>query len=173
MKTAKDIVGYDRDGSPISRGAAAKRLSCPDPRFPGTGAMTTVNLRSNYLPVWEPNSHQWLTQQKLSRMRASGQLSPMAESCVYFAQLDDPQGDLPAGSIKIGVTTRLAARMKELSRPATGMPGVDYKFSLLGTRPGGQPDERALHARFASQRISPRAEWFRPSPELLVEANRQ
>ncbi len=68
-------------------------------------------------------------------------------SFVYFAQA--PGG----GSIKIGYSSELARRLKELDCVA------------LATFPGNQLDERELHARFEHIRVD--GEWFQPTPELL------
>lgn len=75
---------------------------------------------------------------------------------IYFAQAGD------AGNIKIGftesddVTTRLATLQ-------TGCPAP---IRLLKAIPGTLEDEKNLHRRFGSVRVS--GEWFKPIPELLA-----
>jgi hypothetical protein len=78
---------------------------------------------------------------------------------VYFVQQVTPGAD---GPIKIGVTGQLQKRMRALRT------GVPHDLRLLATMPGDDTAEHGLHQRFADDRISPRAEWFRPSPTLLA-----
>ncbi len=66
---------------------------------------------------------------------------------IYFARLSD--------LIKIGFTTNLAERMKDIPHEA-----------LLGTKPGTMEDERRCHAAFNHLRV--KGEWFRAEPELLA-----
>lgn len=65
---------------------------------------------------------------------------------VYFAER--------AGRVKIGTTGDLKCRMRELGA------------TFLAAEPGSFKDERAMHQRFASDRIE--GEWFSPSPALLA-----
>lgn len=74
-------------------------------------------------------------------------------SYVYFAQ----QG--LGGAIKIGYSTRPASRLGQL-RTSSSQP-----IRLLCLISGSLSDERELHERFASDRLS--GEWFRPSAELI------
>ncbi|WP_374309371.1 GIY-YIG nuclease family protein [Methylocella sp.] len=71
---------------------------------------------------------------------------------VYF--LDDG-----AGRIKIGVSGRLTARIRQLS---TGNPGM----TLMCVIPGGGDLEKEIHKRFAAYRLG--GEWFRAAEELLA-----
>ena len=63
-----------------------------------------------------------------------------------------------ADRIKIGFTTDLKARIKQL---CTGTPD---KIDVLLTVPGTVSLERELHARFAADRLH--GEWFRRSPAI-------
>lgn len=64
---------------------------------------------------------------------------------VYFVQFGE--------RIKIGFTTDLRTRMGHLPHDR-----------LIGTLPGTRHDERAMHRRFASHRIT--GEWFAAVPEI-------
>lgn len=67
----------------------------------------------------------------------------------------------PGGPIKIGFTSRhVSARLAVLQV------GNPHPLELLRSVPGNREDERKLHARFASARVT--GEWFQPSPELLA-----
>ncbi len=68
------------------------------------------------------------------------------KSVIYFAQRED-------GCIKIGFTSDVGRRMRELSMP-----------ELLATMPGDKKTEQALHARFAEGNVG--GEWFSPSAGL-------
>jgi hypothetical protein len=74
---------------------------------------------------------------------------------VYFVEAEN-------GLIKIGFSRSIRERFKKLH---TASPG---QLNLLGLWPAGQPIERELHRRFASQRVT--GEWFKPSPELRALA---
>lgn len=78
---------------------------------------------------------------------------------VYFVQQITPAGD---GPIKIGVSADVQKRLRQLRT------GVPHDLALLATMQGDDTTEYGFHVRFAADRISPRAEWFRPSPELLA-----
>ncbi len=62
------------------------------------------------------------------------------------------KGDL----IKIGYSGQVRARMAHLG------------CELLATEPGGRELERRRHQQFATERVTPRQEWFRPTPTLLA-----
>ncbi len=64
------------------------------------------------------------------------------------------------GAIKIGWTSDLVRRMRELPK------GIKDAVCLLAAFPGGKPDELRLHARFAAYRID--GEWFRASKEITA-----
>ena len=79
---------------------------------------------------------------------SNGRARPLASKrigTVYFARI----GDL----IKIGYTTRLTQRMKDL------------RAEVLVTMPGTMGTEKALHAKFGP--LWERGELFRPEPELM------
>ena len=72
---------------------------------------------------------------------------------VYFVQPEI------GGLIKIGTTTRLGGRMKE-------MEAVQGPLQVLGVLEGGSGLERLLHAHFALWRDRPEAEMFRDCAEI-------
>lgn len=72
---------------------------------------------------------------------------------IYFIQT-------ASGSIKIGTTINLRARLTALANE------YQAPVSLLGTRPGGAEEEKEIHGRFAHLRLG-KTEQFRPAPELL------
>lgn len=74
-------------------------------------------------------------------------------SVVYFA------ANRAAGTVKIGRTRNLAARMATLR---TSIPDLD----LLGCFPGGPRAEADLHATFAADRVG--GEWFRLTLPLAL-----
>ncbi len=73
---------------------------------------------------------------------------------IYFAQL-------PGGSIKVGFTDNLDARMAQLTAHYGTEP------ALLATMPGDRAAEAEIHSRFAHLRIG-RTEQFRPGFDLLA-----
>ena len=74
---------------------------------------------------------------------------------VYFIQAG------LSGPIKIGVANNPKARLH------TFQVGHYEELRLLAAIEGAEPEEAALHRRFASLRI--RGEWFRPARALLEE----
>jgi Meiotically up-regulated gene 113/Putative antitoxin of bacterial toxin-antitoxin system, YdaS/YdaT len=73
---------------------------------------------------------------------------------VYLVQFGDD------GPVKIGHGKNPRRRLLNLQA------GCPVHLRLLGTRPGGEAEERELHKRFQSSRI--RGEWFAFVPEMLV-----
>jgi hypothetical protein len=73
---------------------------------------------------------------------------------IYFLQPTE------GGPIKIGFTGNLDGRRAQLESL------YQRPLALLATKPGGRPEEAAIHARFAHLRIG--KEQFRPAPELLA-----
>lgn len=73
---------------------------------------------------------------------------------VYFARRPS------TGEIKIGFSDNIAERLTNISNE------LGERVELLGSIPGGQPLEFALHRRFAATRQ--RGEWFRESNDLLA-----
>lgn len=78
---------------------------------------------------------------------------------VYFLR------DTGTGRIKIGTTSDVAARLRQLST------GASHPLVLLGTMCGGRALEAALHSRFDRHRVH--LEWFAAAPELLDFIDRQ
>jgi Meiotically up-regulated gene 113 len=64
-----------------------------------------------------------------------------------------------SGMVKIGMSTRLLARVKSFSLSL-----ADVALVV----PGGEDMERAYHQRFARQRLREDGEWFRIAGELLT-----
>ena len=62
-------------------------------------------------------------------------------------------------ALKIGFAVDVRARLSELQT------GNAHELVLVATAPGTVEDERALHRRFAAQKV--RGEWFRPDTEIL------
>ena len=62
-------------------------------------------------------------------------------------------------AIKVGYTENVKGRLSSLRTSCAD------RLRLLGTISGGMAEERAIHARFAADRLS--GEWFRPSPALV------
>lgn len=75
-------------------------------------------------------------------------------SLVYLAVRDCD------GAIKVGFTSDLIRRLKELRKDNRS------SVEILACFPGAKPDELALHDRFAADAIG--EEWFRPSDALLA-----
>lgn len=73
----------------------------------------------------------------------------MSESVVYAIAAGD--------SVKIGYTTNLEQRMKAIQSTCP------HPIVCLGTAPGGQLLERALHRQFARHRVY--GEWFDLPPD--------
>ena len=73
---------------------------------------------------------------------------------VYFARIGED------GPIKIGHSNRVDDRLKQLHSI------YGRRMELLGTIPGGQAEERAMHERFAEHRIEG-TEQFRPGRDLM------
>lgn len=73
---------------------------------------------------------------------------------IYFIR------DALTGLIKIGVSKKPWARLSKMQSDCPG------DLSLIATDEGAEPEEAALHMRFAAQRV--RGEWFRSCPELLA-----
>ncbi|MEH0417814.1 GIY-YIG nuclease family protein [Streptomyces sp. B21-083] len=80
-------------------------------------------------------------------------------SVVYFVERD--------GLIKIGTTTNLHARIRNLGQGGCKMPeGMTVgPVTLLASTPGDRLDESNYHERFRKQRVG--GEWFRPNKALL------
>ncbi len=75
---------------------------------------------------------------------------------IYFLQ---DSGDF---AIKIGST----GADDPLERVRSLQTGNPRPLVLLGTMPGNEEDERALHCRFSAHRLH--GEWFRPAPQVLL-----
>lgn len=90
----------------------------------------------------------------LATIPASEARLPQAASVVYFIQ------SAITGSVKIGWTTDLAARLAGLQT------GHDGALFVVRQIQGGRATERWLHRRFASLRL--RGEWFEYCPEMLT-----
>lgn len=68
-----------------------------------------------------------------------------------------------SGPMKVGYV-----RGSLVERRLKSLQGATHEaLTLVNTRAGNQREERALHAKYASDRI--RGEWFNPSDILLAE----
>ena len=86
-----------------------------------------------------------------STVRAMATLAENTHGRIYFVQSNGEDGP-----VKIGYTANDA--MKRVAELASGSP---YETALLLDLPGDRALEKALHKRFAADRI--RGEWFRLS----------
>jgi hypothetical protein len=115
-------------------------------RFPGPGRNPTPVISPAHLP--------WLAPRVLEGVRAQVSVHRQKrQKVVYFVQTAG------GGLIKIGFTTNLEARVRDLQ---TSSP---VALCVLATLSGGESLEAELHERFASYRKH--GEWFEPAPELL------
>jgi hypothetical protein len=73
---------------------------------------------------------------------------------IYFVRRIDG-----TGPIKIGYTTRLSIRLRQLGKEWGAELGV------LGVMKGGRDEEQSLHRRFSNLRLE--GEWFQPEPVLF------
>jgi hypothetical protein len=78
---------------------------------------------------------------------------------IYFLRAMQDSDLIKAGWIKIGTTTRLSVRLKQIAAEIGHMPTV------LAVLDGGFAEEQALHRKFGFARKL--GEWFGPDPELL------
>ncbi len=76
--------------------------------------------------------------------------------CVYFIEA------VGTNRIKIGFTSKKTPH-ERLESLQTACP---YPLAILGWYPGSMATELALHERFASLRVMPRAEWFHAAKDL-------
>lgn len=79
---------------------------------------------------------------------------------IYFLRAEQDTDSLKAGWIKIGTTTRLTERLKQIASEIGHMPTV------LAVLDGGFAEEQALHRKFGF--AGKFREWFYPDPELLL-----
>ena len=82
--------------------------------------------------------------------------APNPRSVVYVIRSDKSGAPL----LKIGTTTDLHRRLRELARRTQG------PVTLLATWPGDDTLERALHRACAADLVA--GEWFRPSDQVLA-----
>jgi hypothetical protein len=78
---------------------------------------------------------------------------------IYFLRCMQDTHFLIAGDIKIGTTTRLSIRLKQIAADIGHMPTV------LAVLDGAFAEEHALHIRFVSDHRY--GEWFEPCKDLL------
>lgn len=91
-----------------------------------------------------------------AKERYEAQLRSAREATVYYVQRSD-------GLVKIGFTARYQQRMGTLRRQFG-------PIQVLATHKGGRDAERAVHLRFAADRVT--GEWFRVGPELFAHIER-
>lgn len=95
-------------------------------------------------------------EQKRAKERYEQRLRSAREATVYYVQRAD-------GLVKIGFTARYQQRMSTLRREFG-------PIQVLATHSGGRDAERAMHIRFAADRVT--GEWFRCGPELFAHIER-
>jgi hypothetical protein len=79
---------------------------------------------------------------------------------IYFLKAERDGGVVQAGWIKIGTTTRLTERLKQIAAE------IGHTPIVLAVLDGGFAEEQALHRKFGfAGRFR---EWFDPDPELLL-----
>lgn len=95
-----------------------------------------------------------------ARARQKALRAAAERSLIYYAERE--------GYVKIGRTTNLTKRIKDLSRGGVIYPdGVGLgPVVLLATHKGGEVAEARLHERFATDRVA--GEWFRKSDLLAA-----
>lgn len=97
---------------------------------------------------------------RLARLQSAAKIrTESADTVIYYVERD--------GYIKIGMTTNLEKRLKNLANGGTASPpGMTIgPVTLLASHGGGRASEKYMHRRFADLRLA--GEWFRSSPELL------
>lgn len=98
---------------------------------------------------WSVTDWPW-SQSDLDRYRDERRARRLAKGLIYFALCGD--------AVKIGYTTNLVARMGSLQT------GASEKLKVIFKRQGQPADEKALHKRFARDRLA--GEWFRHSEAI-------
>jgi hypothetical protein len=78
---------------------------------------------------------------------------------IYFLRAEQQSDSVDAGWIKIGTTTRLSVRLKQIAVD------IGHTPTVLAVLDGAFAEEHALHKRFGFARMS--GEWFYPGFELL------
>jgi hypothetical protein len=78
---------------------------------------------------------------------------------IYFLRAEQHSQFLIPGYIKIGTTTRLSVRLKQIAAE------IGHTPTVLAVLDGAFAEEAALHVRFESARKY--GEWFEPCDELL------
>jgi hypothetical protein len=78
---------------------------------------------------------------------------------IYFLRCEQRAGEIEAGWIKIGTTTRLSMRLKQITAE------IGHTPTVLAVLDGAFAEEYALHEQFAESRQI--GEWFDPCADLL------
>jgi hypothetical protein len=78
---------------------------------------------------------------------------------IYLLRCEQDTDLLRAGWIKIGTTTRLSVRLKQIAFE------IGHTPTVLAVLDGGFAEEHALHVRFHYAKA--RGEWFHAGPELM------
>lgn len=156
-------VGWAVDGSgrPYTRTRLARLLSATDEQareaveqLVAAGVAVEVDGRLG-LVGWRETQED--PAKRVRRYRAADGGEHRGRAVVYFLQAGDD------GPVKIGFTKNLGTRIEDLQC------GRSERLRLIGHRPGGRQEEKALHLRLAAHRL--RGEWFKPSAEVLAAAS--
>lgn len=91
---------------------------------------------------------------RLGYMDTQDLTAPTSGGWVYFVEA------VGVGRIKIGVTTNLSERLRDLSNSSP------VRLRLLGVVRGDRRFESILHAKFARHRLH--GEWFSSAPDILT-----
>jgi hypothetical protein len=124
-----------------------------DPAYTARAVVQISRIRRWLPDAWE----QWRDESE-TRLGESAAASRAAlPTLVYVVERE--------GFIKIGWTANLERRLKDLSRGSCAADGMTVgPVRLLFTIDGGRETERALHLRFAADRVQ--GEWFLPSTAM-------
>lgn len=105
--------------------------------------------------IGHPESPLWNWIARMARMAECIEPKKPEErpSWIYFAEREEV--------VKIGTSMNVPERLKALEAGGQMLAGMTAgPVRLLGTLPGGYPEERALHRRFSHLRVDPKREWF-------------
>jgi hypothetical protein len=143
------------DGKPLSGAALARECRIPGRRLRAAidelvAVGTLIRREGGAIGFANWDEYQ-LSPAKRDHQRHG---TPRGREYVYFAQAGGPEGLL-----KIGFSKNPWARVSDMQTSNA------ERIELLATERGTLDDERALHERFAADRVN--GEWFAPSQEIM------